>query len=229
MTTGISSTQSTYTSATSYVSSISTEEESSQAVASSTTTASYDTYTPSEEGLAAVAAAASETAAEEVTEESADDTAVGDVATEDTTVEDDIIEDVEAEDVGDVDAEEEVEEEAEVEEEVEEEVDDWQSKVDAYAESFNISFNDVKMFALSSQQNTLSTMLNAISSEPDSIWEQSWFADSQTANYAGKYLAMSAAGTHGVQATDDEETSSTTSVEYNNYALDLFQDPEETE
>lgn len=175
-----------------------TEESSSTATAQ---TPVYDTYTVSEEALAAMAA-------EESTEEVDTDTTVQDETGTDTDL--DLDAQVEVEEEAELEEVEDLEEEAEVEEEVEEEEDLVPSIGTSYAD---IQDMDYRMLLMSSKMDTLTTMLsslgNTASENLANLSSESWVNDASTFSYAGKYLAMSAAGTHGVQ----QSTSSTTEVE----------------
>lgn len=201
-----------------------------------------DTYTPSEEAIAFMSA--SEESSDAVGD-SEDAVVDGDVSVDDTVVDgstsDDVVEndstvdtDVEVEDSEEVVPEEdvEVEEEAEEEESVEDPLDSLSQSYSDY------DWNEVKLSTLSNQWNTMSSMLNALSNTTSenlqSVASESWVNDASTFNYAGRYLAKSAAGTHGIQqqqAAAAETTTEKSEIEYNDFSMtgSSSSDSEETE
>lgn len=167
--------------------------------------ANFDTYTMSEDATAYLASAMSEVAEEEEV-----------TGTTDTTVEDLLVE----EEVADADTKVEVEEEVEEEEvDVEEEptIDDLMEDLDSSYSTMTTA--EVSLIKMTNQMNTLTAMLNAASDDATHVSAESWVSDASTYSYAGKYLAMSAAGTHGVQQ-DSSTTTETESVakDYNEYS-----------
>lgn len=205
MTTGIQSGYSlTSMQATSYTTA--TQEDSTEAavVSTGTESANYDTYTPSAEAIA-VMSASEEVADTTVEDTTVEDTTVDDTKVEDTTVEDTTVEDTEVEDSE--------------EEELPSESDSLDSLVDDYASSYEVlSGTEMKLTLMANQMNTLTTMLNVMNGDDD-LYSQSWINDASTFNYAGKYLAKSAAGTHDVQL-NQESAESTVAAEksYNEYS-----------
>lgn len=142
---------------------------------------------------------------------------IADTEAEDTTVEDTTVE-----------ADKEVETDDEV---VEDEKEDSSDTYGSYSD-FSLSGMDsanMKISMMTSQHNTLATMLNTLNVGNDSVTNQSWFADALTFSYAGKYLANTAAGNYGPQDDSEETTEVESTIEYNNYNMDGYQAPESDE
>lgn len=223
------------------------KEKEGEVTSAASKVARFDTYTPSQEAVATMSLASVleedasvETAPETGTDTTTPEVGDGDVTApevgeaegtdkEDTSVDTD--EKVESNDKTEADDKVESNDGTETDkdsvEDEEDEQDDLQDLWSGYSD-FQLGAMDkanMKITMMTTQFNTLASMLNNLNAGDNSISNQSWFADALTFSYAGKYLANAAAGNvaNKNDSSEDSEVSRVDPENYNNYNLNGYE------